>query len=102
MTSLVSGWFGGIKVAPALLAAEVGSRADGSDPWSLLLQHVVAAGVFAFMGICIFVIGVWLFVKISPFSVRKEIEEDQNTALGIIMGSVLLGLSIIIAAAILG
>jgi len=39
-------------------------------------------------------------VKLSPFSVRKEIEEDQNTALAIILGSVLIGLSIIIAAAI--
>ena len=29
-----------------------------------------------------------------------EIEEDQNTSLGIIIGSVLIGLSIIIAAAI--
>jgi uncharacterized membrane protein YjfL (UPF0719 family) len=39
-------------------------------------------------------------VKISPFSVVKEIEEDQNTALGILFGSVFIGLSIVIAAAI--
>jgi uncharacterized membrane protein YjfL (UPF0719 family) len=37
-----------------------------------------------------------------PFSVVKEIEQDQNTALGIIIGSVLIGMSIIIAAAIYG
>jgi putative membrane protein len=36
-----------------------------------------------------------------PFSLRKEIEEDQNTALAIIIGSVIIGMSIIIAAAIL-
>jgi uncharacterized membrane protein YjfL (UPF0719 family) len=40
--------------------------------------------------------------KVIPFSVRKEIEEDQNTALGIIMGSVVIGLAIIIAAAVSG
>jgi uncharacterized membrane protein YjfL (UPF0719 family) len=39
-------------------------------------------------------------VKIYPFSVVKEIEEDQNTALGILFGSVFIGLSIVIAAAI--
>ncbi len=38
--------------------------------------------------------------KVAPFSVRKEIEEAQNTALGILMGSVIIGLAIIIAAAI--
>jgi uncharacterized membrane protein YjfL (UPF0719 family) len=39
-------------------------------------------------------------VRIVPFSVRKEIEEDQNTSLGIIMGSIIIGISIIIAAAV--
>ena len=37
-----------------------------------------------------------------PFSVTKEIEEDQNTALAIIMGAVIIGMSIIIAASIVG
>jgi hypothetical protein len=40
--------------------------------------------------------------KLAPFSIRKEIEEDQNTALAILIGSVILGLSWIIAAAIHG
>ena len=34
--------------------------------------------------------------------VRKEIEEDQNTALGIILGAFILGVSLIISAAIRG
>ena len=41
-------------------------------------------------------------MKVAPFSVRKEIEEDQNTALGIIIGSMIIGLAIIIGAAIHG
>jgi len=40
--------------------------------------------------------------KFLPFSIVKEIEQDQNTALAIVMGSVILGISIIIAAAIMG
>jgi len=32
----------------------------------------------------------------------KEIEEDQNTSLGIIMGSLILGIALILAAAIHG
>ncbi|MEO1365965.1 MAG: DUF350 domain-containing protein [Acidobacteriota bacterium] len=42
----------------------------------------------------------WVATKVTPFSVRKEIEEDQNVALGIILGAVILGISIIVAAAI--
>ncbi len=75
---------------------------EGANAWDVLFHHLVAAVVFAFIGIVVFAGGIWLFVRMSPFSVRKEIEEDQNTALGIIMGSVLLGISIIIAAAIMG
>ncbi|MFO0570483.1 MAG: DUF350 domain-containing protein [Polyangiaceae bacterium] len=45
----------------------------------------------------------FLVIKlVTPFSLRKEIEEDQNTALAIMIGSVILGLSIIIASAISG
>jgi uncharacterized membrane protein YjfL (UPF0719 family) len=41
-------------------------------------------------------------VLVSPFSVKKEIEEDQNSALAIIIGALIIGISIIIAAAING
>ena len=49
-----------------------------------------------------FLIAFFLMTKIAPFSIRKEIEEDHNTAAAIVMGAILLGMSIIIAAAILG
>ncbi len=49
-----------------------------------------------------FAIAFFLMIKVTPFSVRKEIEEDQNTALAIIMAGVIIGISLIIAAAIGG
>ncbi len=58
--------------------------------------------VYTVMGMVVFGIGVWIMEKVTPFSILKEIEEDQNTSLGIIMGAVILGLAIIIAAAIAG
>ena len=64
-----------------------------------LVQFVLTL-VYSFVGLAIFGFGFWLFNKITPFSVQKEIEEDQNTALGIIIGAVIIGLAIIIAAAI--
>ena len=38
----------------------------------------------------------------SPFSVKKEIEEDQNQALAIIIGALIIGIAIIVASAING
>ncbi|WP_005037370.1 DUF350 domain-containing protein [Holophaga foetida] len=68
----------------------------------VLLGHLKTAAIFCFLGLVILGV-VWLFLmKVLPFSLRKEIEEDQNTALGIVLGALILGISIIIAAAIHG
>jgi len=55
--------------------------------------------VYAVIGMVIFGLAFVLFNKLMPFSVRKEIEEDQNTSLGIIIGSFLIGLALIISSA---
>lgn len=62
----------------------------------------VAALVFSAIGFALFGLAFLLIVKVSPFSIRKEIEEDQNISLGIIIGAVIIGISMIISAAIQG
>ncbi len=80
-----------------------------SSPWlgaALLdeggLHNMVQAVLYSLIGVILFGIVWFLIVKISPFSIRKEIEEDQNTALGIILGAVIIGIALIISAAIRG
>jgi uncharacterized membrane protein YjfL (UPF0719 family) len=60
---------------------------------------ILSTVIYAFLGMVIFGIAFALFNKLMPFSVRKEIEEDQNTALGIIIGAFLIGLALIISSA---
>ena len=64
------------------------------------LDLLLATLAYTGIGVVVFFIAFLVMVKVIPFSVRKEIEEDQNTALAIIMGSVILGLAIIIAASV--
>jgi len=66
------------------------------------LDNMLEALTYAGIGIVVFAIAFWLMTKIAPFSVRKEIEEDQNTALGIIIAGVIIGIALIIASAIHG
>ena len=70
--------------------------------WVPFVKALVASAVYSLMGIAIFAVGFLIIRLVAPFSLRKEIEEDQNTALAILIGSVILGLSIIIAASIAG
>ncbi len=66
------------------------------------VKALVASIVYSLIGIVMFGISFLVIKLVTPFSLRKEIEEDQNTALAIMIGSVILGLSIIIASAISG
>lgn len=65
-------------------------------------EHMLAALVYAAIGVVVFAAAFFAMVKATPFSMKKEIEEDQNTALAVVMGSVIIGLALIISAAILG
>lgn len=71
------------------------------DSFSMHLNigGMLSTVVYSLIGLALFGLALLLMVKIAPFSIRKEIEEDQNTALGIIIGSVFISLAIIIQAA---
>ncbi len=64
------------------------------------LENILAVLTLSFVGIVVFVVVFWLMVKLSPFSVRKEIEVDQNTSLAILYGSVFIAMAIVISAGI--
>ncbi|MFT4560942.1 MAG: putative membrane protein [Gammaproteobacteria bacterium] len=66
----------------------------------LHVAPMVGTVVYSLLGFIVFYVGFVLFDKFTPFSIRKEIEEDQNVALGIIIGAGLIAFSIIISAAI--
>ena len=70
--------------------------------WAPFVKALVASIVYSLIGILMFAASFLIIRLVAPFSLRKEIEEDQNTALAIVMGAVILGLALIIAAAIGG
>jgi len=67
---------------------------------TLHITNFVLSIVYTVLGLIVFAAAFFIFEKITPFSIRKEIEEDQNVALAIMFAAVILGLAIIIAAAI--
>jgi len=71
-------------------------------PMDQLANLVVTTLMFALIGIVLFALAFLIIVKISPFSTRKEIEEDQNISLAILIGSVIIGIAMIVASAVHG
>ncbi len=70
--------------------------------YSKLPEVLVSTLLFVFIGLVFFAVAFYIVEKGLPYSVHKEIEEDQNTALGIIIGAMLIGIAMIISAAIQG
>ena len=65
-----------------------------------LANNLVAAIVFAALGIVTFIVAFIVVDRLTPYDLWKEIIEDQNSALAILICFVALGLALIIASAI--
>lgn len=63
-------------------------------------QNLVAAIVFAGLGIGVLLAALAIIDKLTPYTLWKEIIDEHNTALAVLLGALSLGVSIIIAAAI--
>jgi uncharacterized membrane protein YjfL (UPF0719 family) len=62
--------------------------------------YLLNAVVYATLGIAIFVMAFALIDKLTPYHLWKEIVEDKNVALAVLVGAMSIGMCIIIAAAV--
>jgi len=59
--------------------------------WKIVLLNMLYAGLGTIMTITAMVIGYKIFDKITPFDTGKELD-DGNVAVGIVVGSIFIGL----------
>jgi putative membrane protein len=64
------------------------------------ISSLVNALVYSVLGILIFVLAFLIIDKMTPYHLWKEIVEDKNVALAILIGALSIGMCIIIAAAV--
>jgi putative membrane protein len=65
------------------------------DPYILLNSLI-----YALLGIIIFVAGFIIVDKLTPYDLWKQLVEEKNVALAIVVGAAALGICLIIASAI--
>lgn len=63
-------------------------------------KYVVASLLYSFIGIAVLGICFWIFEKITPENIWKEIIEKQNIAIAIVSAAFMIAIAIIIASAI--
>ena len=91
-----------LLATPSLLAEE--SSLPQPSTWHpQSLGHAIANMViFAAIGLAVAIIGFKVFDKCTPGNLAKEIVENKNVAAAIVAAAVILGVSIIIAASMVG
>jgi putative membrane protein len=64
--------------------------------WRLLID----ASIFGIVGIILLIVGYYVWEIVTPYNVRKELEENKNVAVAIVVAAFILGMSIVIAASL--
>jgi putative membrane protein len=74
------------------------------EPWSWdrVLWDLMLVAIYTLVGLALFAAAYVILDKATTFSVHKELIEDHNTAVGIVMGAVFIGIAIILGSAIRG
>ena len=65
-----------------------------------LLSNLGAAAVYALLGIVLFAMAFFAIERMTPGTLWRELIDEHNTALAVVVGAMAIGVSIIIAAAI--
>lgn len=65
-----------------------------------LVTNLTTAIVFALLGLGVLGLVLVIVDRLTPYTLWKEIVDEHNTALAVLMGAMAIGISIIIAAAI--
>ncbi|MBL8229915.1 MAG: DUF350 domain-containing protein [Bryobacterales bacterium] len=61
---------------------------------------ILNALLYAVLGIVVFVLAFAIMDKLTPYALWKEIVEEKNVALAILVGAMSIGMCIIIASAV--
>jgi putative membrane protein len=64
------------------------------------ISNLVNAVVFAALGILVFAVAFFIIDKFTPYHLWKEIVQEHNIALAILIGAMSIGICIIIASAV--
>ena len=83
---------------PSALACLVSATAGGPAP---LWRAVLDVSLFGVVGMVLLVFGYYIWELITPYNNRQELQENKNLAVAIVVAAFVLGMAIVIAAAIL-
>jgi putative membrane protein len=65
--------------------------------WRLVLD----ASVLGLAGIAMLIIGYYIWELVTPYNLRRELQENKNVAVAVVVASFIVGMAIVIGAALI-
>ena len=65
--------------------------------WRLLID----ASIFGVVGVVLLIVGYYLWELVTPYNVRKELQENKNVAVAIVVAAFIVGMAIVVGASLL-
>lgn len=76
------------------------ASAVAHGPATPLWRLLVDASIFGIVGILLLIVGYYVWELVTPYNVRKELEENKNVAVAIVVAAFIIGMAIVIAASL--
>jgi putative membrane protein len=89
-----------VLLLPAIAAAQPVAPAPAPPPVPLY-RLILDASLFGIAGIALLIVGYYIWEIITPYNVRKELQEQKNVAVAIVVAAFIVGMAIVIAASLI-
>jgi len=66
-----------------------------------LWRLVVDASVLGLAGIALLIVGYYIWELVTPYNLRRELQENKNVAVAVVVAAFILGMAIVIGAALI-
>jgi putative membrane protein len=65
-----------------------------------LWRTILDATIFGVTGIALLILGYYIWELVTPYNLRRELQENKNLAVAVVAASFVLGMAIVIASAL--
>jgi uncharacterized membrane protein YjfL (UPF0719 family) len=66
-----------------------------------LWRVIVDATIVGVTGIALLIVGYYIWELVTPYNLRRELQENKNLAVAVVAASFIVGMAIVVAAALL-
>ena len=64
-------------------------------------RMILDAAIFGVTGIVILILGYYIWELVTPYNLRRELQDNKNVAVAVVAASFIVGMAIVVGAALL-